>query len=36
MMKDEPMKKNLPTVPSFVLKENCDAEEEKKLDQIIK
>jgi hypothetical protein len=30
-MKDEPMKKNLPTVPSFVLKENCDAEEEKKI-----
>lgn len=29
MMKDEPMKKNLPTVPSFVVKESIDATEEK-------
>lgn len=30
MMKDEPMKKNMPTVPSFKIKENADVEEEKK------
>src|ERR1700712_4883151 len=30
MMKDEPMKKNVPTVPSFKIKENCDVAEEKK------
>lgn len=30
MMKDEPMKKNLPTVPSFKIKENADVAEEKK------
>lgn len=30
MMKDEPMKKNLPTVPSFIIKENADVVEEKK------
>jgi hypothetical protein len=30
MMKDEPMKKNLPTVPSFIIKENTDVAEEKK------
>jgi hypothetical protein len=30
MMKDEPMKKNLPTVPSFKVKEDCDVAEEKK------
>lgn len=30
MMKDEPMKKNLPTVPSFKMKEPADVEEEKK------
>src|ERR1700709_824443 len=29
MMKDEPMKKNLPTVPSFKIKENSDFVEEK-------
>jgi hypothetical protein len=29
MMKDEPMKKNLPTVPSFKIKENCNVKEEK-------
>src|SRR5450432_1281542 len=30
MMKDKPMKKNLPTVPSFKVKENTDVVEEKK------
>lgn len=30
MMKDEPMKKNLPTVPSFKIKENTNVAEEKK------
>jgi len=30
MMKDEPIKKNLPTVPSFKIKENPDFAEEKK------
>jgi hypothetical protein len=30
MMKDEPVKKNLPTVPSFKIKEDCDVAEEKK------
>ncbi len=30
MMKDEPMKKNLPTVPSFIIKVNADVTEEKK------
>lgn len=30
MMKDEPMKKNLPTVPSFKIKENPNLAEEKK------
>lgn len=30
MMKDEPMKKSLPTVPSFKIKENADVAEEKK------
>ncbi|MEO6453402.1 MAG: DUF1569 domain-containing protein [Ginsengibacter sp.] len=30
MMKDEPMKKNLPTVPSFKIKGNTDVAEEKK------
>jgi hypothetical protein len=30
MMKDEPIKKNLPTVPSFKIKENSDVAEEKK------
>jgi hypothetical protein len=30
MMKDEPVKKNLPTVPSFKVKENPDFAEEKK------
>ncbi len=29
MMKDEPMKKNLPTVPSFKIKENTDVAREK-------
>ena len=29
MLKDEPMKKNLPTVPSFVIKENTDVASEK-------
>jgi uncharacterized protein DUF1569 len=29
MMKDTPMKKNLPTVPSFKVKETADVEEEK-------
>jgi hypothetical protein len=29
MMKDEPSKKNLPTVPSFKIKENVDVAEEK-------
>jgi uncharacterized protein DUF1569 len=29
MMKDEPMKKNLPTVPSFKIKENVDIAGEK-------
>ncbi|MEP6747303.1 MAG: DUF1569 domain-containing protein [Bacteroidota bacterium] len=29
MMKDEPMKKNMPTVPSFKIKENVDFAEEK-------
>lgn|ERR1035438_5670561 len=29
MMKDEPMKKNLPTVPSFKIKQNIDFDEEK-------
>src|SRR4051812_18807671 len=30
MMKDEPMKKNMPTVPSFKIKEDADVAEEKK------
>src|ERR1700712_663971 len=30
MMKDEPIKKNLPTVPSFKIKEEVDITEEKK------
>lgn len=30
MMKDQPMKKNLPTVPSFKIKENADFAEEKR------
>ena len=30
MMKDEPIKKNLPTVPSFKIKEHVDFSEEKK------
>ncbi|HEY5405625.1 MAG TPA: DUF1569 domain-containing protein [Ginsengibacter sp.] len=30
MMKDEPMKKNMPTVPSFKIKEQVDVAEEKK------
>ena len=30
MLKDEPMKKNLPTVPSFKIKENGNVDEEKK------
>jgi hypothetical protein len=30
MLKDKPVKKNLSTVPSFKIKENCDVEEEKK------
>jgi hypothetical protein len=30
MMKDEPMKKNLPTVPSFIIKENIDVAEGKR------
>ena len=30
MMKDEPMKKNMPTVPSFKIRENSNVEEEKK------
>jgi Protein of unknown function (DUF1569) len=30
MMKDVPIKKNLPTVPSFKIKENTDVVEEKK------
>ena len=30
MMKDVPMKKNLPTIPSFKIKENTDVAEEKK------
>ncbi|WP_018614806.1 DUF1569 domain-containing protein [Segetibacter koreensis] len=30
MMKDEPMKKNLPTVPSFRIKENIDVAEGKR------
>jgi hypothetical protein len=30
MLKDEPVKKNLPTVPSFKIKENFDVAEEKK------
>ncbi len=30
MMKDEPIKKNLPTVPSFKIKEDVDFAEEKK------
>jgi hypothetical protein len=29
MMKDEPIKRNLPTVPSFKIKENGNVEEEK-------
>ena len=29
MMKDKPMKKNLPTVPSFKIKETANVEEEK-------
>ncbi len=29
MMKDEPIKKNLPTVPSFVIKDNIDVDTEK-------
>jgi hypothetical protein len=29
MLKDEPMKRNLPTVPSFVIKGNADVAEEK-------
>lgn len=29
MLKDEPIKKNLPTVPSFKIKENVDVAEEK-------
>ena len=29
MMKDEPMKRNLPTVPSFKIKEDADVTEEK-------
>ncbi|MEP6713427.1 MAG: DUF1569 domain-containing protein [Ferruginibacter sp.] len=29
MMKDEPMKKNMPTVPSFKIRENTDITEEK-------
>ena len=29
MMKDEPIKRNLPTVPSFKIKEYCDLTEEK-------
>lgn len=29
MMKDEPMKRNLPTVPSFVVKENVSIADEK-------
>lgn len=37
MLKDEPMKKNLPTVPSFKIKENSDvAEEKKKWIQLLK
>lgn len=30
MMKDEPMKKNLPTVPSFIIKDNTDVATEKR------
>jgi hypothetical protein len=30
ILKDEPLKKNLPTVPSFKIKENIDITEEKK------
>src|SRR5215210_5672954 len=30
MMKDEPMKKNMPTVPSFIIKDNHDFAAEKK------
>lgn len=30
MLKDEPIKKNLPTVPSFKIKENTNVAEEKK------
>ena len=30
MMKDEPLKKNLPTVPSFVIKDNTDFAAEKR------
>src|ERR1700712_1980153 len=30
MLKDEPIKKNLPTVPSFKIKEDTDVTEEKK------
>ena len=30
MMKDEPIKKNLPTVPSFKIKEDTNVDEEKK------
>ena len=30
MMKEEPMKKNLPTVPSFKIRENANVAEEKK------
>jgi hypothetical protein len=30
MMQDKPMKKNLPTVPSFKIKQNTDVAEEKK------
>ena len=30
MMEDKPMKKNMPTVPGFKIKENTDVAEEKK------
>ncbi len=30
MMKDKPMKKNLPTVPSFIIKDNTDVAAEKR------
>ena len=30
MLKDEPLKKNLPTVPSFIIKENTDVAAEKR------